>query len=70
MSDADAKRRLLWLTAVRAGGLLVILAGMLISASGETRSPVAFAGVLVMLAGLALLWLGPRALLRRWRTPR
>lgn len=65
-----ARARLLILTLVRLFGILLIAAGMLLATRNWLGDASRVAGIALLLAGLAQLWLVPRALLRAWRTPK
>lgn len=69
--EALALRRLWWITLVRLAALGIVLTGMWMAgtAAGPKGGPVLLlvGGLVVMLLGLAMFFLGPRKLARRWR---
>lgn len=65
-----AKARLLILTLLKLGGLVLVGLGMLIALRGWLGESSRIAGGALMLAGVVEMWLVPRALLRTWRTPK
>ena len=67
MSEDEARRRLLRLTGARVFGLLLILPGLILVARQPPSRTGSAAGIALALTGLLVLWLLPRALLRRWR---
>lgn len=66
-SSDPARLRLLLLTATRLLGALLIAGGALAVMLARGDRTLAVLGGVLMLGGLANLWLVPRALLRAWR---
>ena len=67
VSEDEAKKRLILLTAVRVGGLLFMLVGLLLVARESSTPMQKYAGVALTIVGVVDLWLFPRLMLRLWR---
>ena len=68
VSDEVARNRWLVISAVRAGGVVMVLVGLLILQ--QVIPEPAWAGYTILAVGIADVFLVPLLLARKWRSPR